>query len=230
MENTCIINGKNLFSEFKAELSNWTTSSGDLELLQAQPLSYSEFSFVSNKALLGKLNVELLLESDSTPSVSKLASKLVSSLLGKASEITCEDNNFYGVLAEFKIKDTEIAGFCWLNLEFDAIRRDPLVTQTLANGSGTVNNTGSLPTGVRLEVASPQNLEDVEVMGITIKKLKANTPFVIDGITGKVVENEFNAFLNTNLVNFPKLKAGENLISSSKPVKLQVSYYPVDLL
>ena len=230
MYDICLINGINLKEVYQAELTEVKTISGELESMAHQILTCSDIFLIKNKESLGKLQLKLLIEKSDTTQAMKTASKLVVGILGKTAVIKIDNDNFYGYLNNYEILDIDLNGFCWLNLEFKALRRGELITKVLTNGTGEVENIGSLESGAKLKLTAFEDVENFDVFNIHIKKLKANVPLIIDGINGSIQQDNKNAFSSIELFDFPKLKSGINQINSTKSVRLEVSYFPVDLI
>lgn len=114
-----------------------------------------------------------------------------------------------------------------VSYSFDAVQHKELVTHRFSSGtSHTVFCQGNLPTECILSVTPATSLSQLMVFGIKISSLTAGKTFVIDGIARTVTQDGINKFAQTNLVEFPKLQPGSNLINLSQSVPLTVSYYP----
>ena len=62
---------------------------------------------------------------------------------------------------------------------------------------------------------------------ITIYNLTANQPVIIDCENKTITENGVNKFLDTDIIDFPKYKSGNNSINvSSSDVTIQLTYNP----
>ena len=62
---------------------------------------------------------------------------------------------------------------------------------------------------------------------ITIYNLTANQPVIIDCENKEITENGVNKFLDTDIIDFPKYKSGNNSINvSSSDVTIQLTYNP----
>lgn len=231
MADICLINEQNTLAQFQAELISYETKSGEIDSISHQILNCSDFFLVKNKANLGRLQLKFLVEKESTAEASKMASRFITSILGKSATIKINSSDsFYGYLSEYELEQIELDGFCWLTMVFKALRRGDLKTATLANGTGNINNIGSLESGAKLVLTAFQDVENFDVFNIHIRELKANEPLIIDGIKGSVMQGNKNAFSNVELFDFPKLESGNNQIVSSKSVRLEISYYPFDLI
>lgn len=91
---------------------------------------------------------------------------------------------------------------------------------------------GNYDTECIIEVTSKIDIDEFTINNYCIKGLQAQKTFVIDGIHKLVYYKdtpEISTYDNTNLKYFPKLEIGENKISTSHPIDLKVSYYPIYL-
>ena len=84
-----------------------------------------------------------------------------------------------------------------------------------------------LESGMRMEITPTTATSSFKINGITVKNLKAKETFIIDGIEGKVTAGGINRFLDTDIIDFPKIRPGMNEIVMSANMPVKVSFYPV---
>ncbi len=63
------------------------------------------------------------------------------------------------------------------------------------------------------------------VQGVTVKNISGTV--VIDGIQKTITQNGANKFADADLLTFPKLTPGKNVITLSAGAKVTIQYYPV---
>lgn len=109
----------------------------------------------------------------------------------------------------------------------------PALTETLNHvSSKTINISGNLPTPAIVTITVPIDTISITVTGlgedpITIKNLKENTPRIINGEDGTVLEGTTNKFGDTDLWEFPSLQPGSNTIGvSTANCIIQIQYKP----
>lgn len=80
-------------------------------------------------------------------------------------------------------------------------------------------------------IITPQkNINQITVLGITIRNLRVNHNIVIDSVKKLVLEDGINKFADTNLKKWPSLSQGEVMLEkSSIDVDVTVVYNPVYL-
>ena len=66
-----------------------------------------------------------------------------------------------------------------------------------------------------------------EMTNVTVKNIESTV--IVDGISTKVTQDGANKFVDTDLFEFPKLKAGKNTISFTGDVSVNIAYYPLYL-
>lgn len=107
------------------------------------------------------------------------------------------------------------------------IKQKPLIIST--NSSFEVY--GNIETNYTIEIISTEDKENVSINGYTVKLLKANDPFIIDGIVKKVYyasNPNISEFDNVDdLLTFPKFSPGNQSVEvSDDSVDFTISYYP----
>ena len=110
---------------------------------------------------------------------------------------------------------------------FWAIRQKSPIKQTVTNG-GVINCISNTDTLCRISFTNTVRLQWVTICGITISDIAQHTEIVIDSEKGIITANGINKFADTDLINFPYLVPGINVISYA-PVgfKVTVEYTPI---
>ena len=141
---------------------------------------------------------------------------------------TDEDSfEYIAVLTSFDVKETGIDFYNEVVLTFSAIKRLPMETKVFDGCNGVFKNRGSIESGAIITITPKSSMESITVNRITVKNLSANLPFIIDGLIGEVKCSGVNRFLDTDLVDFPKVQSGENTVEvSSTNAKVEISFYP----
>lgn len=116
-------------------------------------------------------------------------------------------------------------------ITFAVVKRKDLQTKTVTSTSMTIENEGTLTSGLKLILSSTSSRQNVTVSDnlgnqIKIKSMAANTNYIIDGIEGKVLKGVLNDYGNIEVINFPKVEMGHNEIVASASIKIEASYYP----
>lgn len=111
-----------------------------------------------------------------------------------------------------------------------AIKQKKDMTVVNFKGNKKITNTGNCEAEVIFKLSSNSAISDFKINDITCE-LKAGDPLIIDGIDKKIYyesEPDVSAFDFATMTSFPRLKRGENDITTSDAtVDVTISYYPV---
>ncbi len=149
-------------------------------------------------------------------------------IVGKTVEITLPDGYIYTALVTTLPAATfDSSGEHDVTYTFSAIRHSAEdVKEVEPNGKVFCESTTKTP--VKFVVNIPTAAESLTVFGITVNNVTANAELIIDGIDGVVTMNGANKLLDTDLVDFPYLNPGYNVIScSDTSASIKVIYTPV---
>lgn len=149
-------------------------------------------------------------------------------IVGKTVEITLPDGYIYTSLATALPAATfDSSGEHDVTYTFSAIRHFSEDVQAVEpNGKVFCKSTTKTP--VKFVVSVPTAADSLTVFGITVKNVTANAEIIIDGIDGIVTMNGANKLLDTDLIDFPYLNPGYNIVScSDTSASIKVIYTPV---
>ena len=149
-------------------------------------------------------------------------------IVGKTVEITLPDGYIYTALVTALPAATfDSSGEHDVTYTFSAIRHSSEDVQAVEpNGKVFCHSTTKTP--VKFVVSVPTAADSLTVYGITVNNVTANAELIIDGIDGVVTINGANKLLDTDLVDFPYLNPGYNVIScSDMSASIKVIYTPV---
>lgn len=149
-------------------------------------------------------------------------------IVGKTVEITLPDGHIYTALVTALPAATfDSSGEHDVTYTFSAIRHSSEdVKEVEPNGKVFCKSTTKTP--VKFVVSVPTAADSLTVYGITVNNVTANSEIIIDGIDGIVTMNGANKLLDTDLVDFPYLNPGYNVIScSDTSASIKVIYTPV---
>lgn len=227
----CTINGKNIFTQFNAYLKSLQVTPGDIASNAFKTVGGSSLRTSSYDMGIAGLSMVLYVGGATKEESSLNTSNIIlecQDCLIKAEE---EHFEYAAILSSFNVKDTEVDFYTEVELVFKAVKRLPKVTVNLSSGQGTFKNPGTALSGACITITPKVNLESIQVNGIVIMGLSSGQPFIIDGIEGTVQCNGVNRFLDTDLIDFPKVTPGLNsVVSSSNNVDIEVSFYPTFLV
>lgn len=110
---------------------------------------------------------------------------------------------------------------------FLAIRTKPTVMKVITPG-GTVYCESNTDTAFKLSFTVDSATSSLTVCGITIRNISAGTVIVIDSEAGLITANGNNKFGDTDLISFPCLYPGRNIIDCSiANAKITIVYTPI---
>lgn len=231
------IDGKNAYAEFNADLYDIDYGAGSIEQSYERKVGKSSFDAYHFDFATQQLTLSLYVggidKNDAFFNVNKLIAACKSCVIQHEDDSNYE---FDSVLTDYAVEFTDIEWFYSVELTFDAIRRMPL-TEFTAKSSKELEfvNFGSVVSGAKITLTASYQMQNVSLtcrdrfgnsQAIKINKLKANVPFIIDGINGEVLENGINVFNETDMVMFPMVMPGANKISSGSALTIKVEFYP----
>jgi phage-related protein len=121
-----------------------------------------------------------------------------------------------------------------VNLEFDGFFfDDEIEINLMGKTEATICNTGTRDAPCVIEVVAESTISNLTIKGLSdeaiiIEQLDRGSKLIIDGRNGIVTMNGKNAFEKVNIWEFPRLKAGDNLIVlSSASADVAVKYNPM---
>ena len=132
---------------------------------------------------------------------------------------------YWSVLTGSTSEPTGIDQFNRVTLTFACIQRGN--EQVCALPQDRVNVNGLFPAPCRITLNPLSALSSFSILGITVSGLSAKDEFVIDGLSRRVTRNGTNAFLDTDLIDFPSLSPGWNTLNMSTEIPGQIAYYPI---
>lgn len=228
---TCVINTKNIYSYFGAYLKEHSLVPGSISPNTSKSVGGSSLKSSGYKMGIAGLKLILYVGGATKEVCSLNTSNIISECQNCIIKIGEESFEFAATLTSVSLKDTGIDLYQEVELLFQAIKRQPLVTIQLEGGQGSFKNPGNVPSGVLIAIHPKEDLERIQVNGVTINNLTQGETFVIDGLEGKVQCEGLNRFLDTDLVDFPKAAPGVNkVVSSTDKVDITLQFYPTFLI
>lgn len=149
-------------------------------------------------------------------------------IIGKIVEISLPDGFLYTAMVNVLSAATfDGSGEHDVTYTFAAIRhRSELTANVEPNGKIICQSTTVCP--CKIIVTMPQYTSLMTLMGFLIQRVEAETELIVDSINGTITQGGVNKFLDTTMIEFPKLTPGENIIScSDETAKIKVVYTPI---
>lgn len=224
---TTRIDGRDAFTEFSADLEGYEYISGDIDATYDRHVGQSGWLLSQQDVKPGNLQVTFLVYGSNRTVCSQHVSKLVAACKNCIISIDEDGCEYVSVLVGVSVIDTKVPYYDRVQLSFASVKRLPLVTVNASGGSTTITNVGDVASGMRLTITAQRSLSSAVVCGITVKNLSSGSQFIIDGLEGTVMCNGINRFLDTDLIDFPKIQPGSNRLTFDSGVSLKIEYYPI---
>ncbi len=222
----CFLNSKDAYIEFNADLKSFQVMPGKAE---------SDYTVAAGNCTMNLHHYEtepfeLALEfyvggasiEDTQTNISNLLLTAKDCIIRKGEDIF----EYVAVMTDRESEETDIEPYHLVTCKFAAIRRKPMVRKVLDKTS-VVYNDGNTASGLCISVTPMKEMQSLTVAGITITEMKPDITYVVDGISGSVTANGINYFAHTDIIDFPKIEPGRNVISLSEEVPVTITYYPV---
>lgn len=228
----CAFNGKNVYEECNADMKsivekpvtvtpNYRLQTGG-STLRHNSTTYSE----------GQLEITYYIGGNSREDAYYNYHKLLR--MAEHTVITTSEDGYEydAILQAFTVSETNVYYYLEVMLQFAAVKRFPLVSYLLPDRPGRLLNIGTATSGLRFIVSPKRSLQSVKVGDVTIKNLVASQSVTVDGIEGRVTGvGGVNRFPDTDLIDFPKIQPGLNLIEvSDSDVTVRCEWYPTFLM
>lgn len=133
---------------------------------------------------------------------------------------------YAALLQSHDAQQAGVGNYHLLKMQFLAVRRLPLRSISLS-GPGVVVNPGNISSGVRYTMTPSKSIDTAQICGITVKNLASGVSLCIDGIRGTVTAGGTNKFGDTDLIDFPVILPGQNLITVAPAMPVTVDFYPL---
>ncbi len=225
----CTINGKNTYSEFNADFISMLPTSGIIDIAYLQQPGKATLFSTYNEFNLSSMLVTFYVGGWTKDDLDMKCARLIHE--AKECVIKTEDDDFEYVclLTRKAVIPTGINFWNQVDLTFVTIKRYPLKRAIIDKQNYILRNTGSEVSGVRYIITTISDIASYTINDITISNILAHLPFTIDGIYGTIEQNGINRFMDTDLINFPKVVPGDNMITTSTltNISLIAEWYPL---
>ena len=227
MGSICNINDKNVYDLFNADLKSIEPITGKITTDFSKAIGVSGLHINSYNIDTGGIKLTFYVGGAYKEDCYINTSNLIAECQTCSIKTDEDSFEYIAVLTSFDVKETGIDFYNEVVLTFSAIRRLPMERKVFDGCNGVFKNRGSVESGAVITITPKSSMESITVNRITVKNLSANLPFIIDGLIGEVKCSGVNRFLDTDLVDFPKVQSGENTVEvSSTNAKVEISFYP----
>lgn len=190
-----------------------------------QGVNRTNFNVLNTTQYMRSISVNLFYSAPTKRELALIKSKLDNMMVGKL-ELWLPDGFFYssylvnaGEENVLGVERNQVIALC--AYQFKGIRHDKLETVN----SNTVICKSTVPhTDCRLTCTASQNYASLQIDTVTITNVTAGDILVVDGITGRILQNGGLCAGNMSFIHFPSLVPDENTLTC--PEDLTVEYYP----
>ena len=195
-----------------------------------QGVNRSNFNVLDTIQYMRTINVNLFYSAPTRRELALIKSKLDNMMLGKL-DLWMPDGFYYsaylvsaGEENMLGVERNKMIALC--AYQFKGIRHDKLETvQTTAADDNKVFCKSTVPhTDCRLTCTASQAYTELTIDTVTIKDVSAGDVLVVDGITGRILQNGGLCAGNMSFIHFPSLTPEENTLDCVED--LTVEYYP----
>lgn len=204
------------------------------ELFNTSEIIKDRIVSINNKKGFKQIEFRILFQAENTDVIYKNMSNFTKHL---SKEFTLKfknlSNYFYCYPATTSVEDTPINEMMYLTGTFNcyeySIEEEKIIDRI---NSKEIDVKGNLNTPCILEIIPYSDMIDITIGGLSegnirIENLKENTPIIIDGEKGEVIQNGVNKFADIDLWEFPYLKNGTNTVTVDKRnCKIKIKYKP----
>lgn len=226
---TMHINGTNI-ADFGVLVESLKVGAIEISSDTYQGVNRTNFNVLDTIQYMRPINVNLFYSAPTRRELALIKSKIDNMMIGKldlwlpdgfhysAHLISAGEENILGV------ERNQVIALC--AYQFKGIRHDPLeVVETTALNNNKVFCKSTVPhTDCRLTCTASQNYASLTIDTVTITNVSQNDVLVVDGITGRILQNGGLCAGNMSFIHFPSLSPEENEISCVED--LTVEYYP----
>lgn len=190
-----------------------------------QGVNRTNFNVLDTIQYMRTINVSLFYSAPTRRELALIKSKIDNMMMGKidlwlpdgfyyfAHLVTAGEENILGV------ERNQVIALC--SYQFKGIRHDKLET---VNGNTVICKSTVPHTDCRLTCTASQNYAELQIDTVTIKNVSQGDVLVVDGITGRILQNNGLCAGNMSFIHFPSLVPEENTLTC--PEELTVEYYP----
>lgn len=221
------INGVNI-ADYGVLVESFKVGATAVDQASYQGRNRTNFNVLSTQLTTRQISVNLFYKAPTRRELALIKSKIDAMLLGKL-ELWLPDGFFYTAVLK-SAGEEQILGveyneeIALSSYSFEGIRHDPLKTVQLPSGDTLYCMSTAPHTDCRLTCVASQAYASLQIGPVTITDVAAEDELVVDGITGRILQNGALCAGNMSFLHFPSLVPGENTITC--PEDLTVEYYP----
>lgn len=221
---TMHINGTNI-ADFGVLVERMKVGAIEIDQQTYQGVNRTNFNVLDTIQYMRPISVNLFYSAPTRRELALIKSKIDNMMLGKL-ELWMPDGFFYSAYLVsageediLGVERNQVIALC--AYQFKGVRHDKLETVT---GNTVVCKSTVPKTDCRLTCTASRNYTSLQIDTVKIKNVTAGDVLVVDGITGRILQNGGLCAGNMEFIHFPSLVPDENTLMC--PEDLTVEYYP----
>ena len=226
---TMHINGTNI-ADFGVLVESLRVGAIETQQETYQGVNRSNFNVLDTIQYMRTINVNLFYSAPTKRELALIKSKIDNMMIGKLDLYLPDDFYYSAYLVSageenvLGVERNQVIALC--SYQFKGVRHDPLeVVHTTAAADNSVICKSTVPkTDCKLTCTASTNYASLQVDTVTITNVTAGDIIVVDGITGRILQNGAPCAGNMTFIHFPSLVPEENKLTC--PEDLTVEYYP----
>lgn len=190
-----------------------------------QGVNRTSFNVLDTIQYMRSISVNLFYSAPTRRELALIKSKLDNMMIGKL-ELWLPDGFYYtsylvsaGEENILGVERNKVIALC--TYQFKGIRHDKLET---VSGNTVICKSTVPHTDCRLTCTASQAYASLQIDTVTITNVAKDDVLVVDGITGRILQNGALCAGNMSFIHFPSLVPDENTLTC--PEDLTVEYYP----
>lgn len=190
-----------------------------------QGVGRTNFNVLNTTLYMRPITVNLFFSAPTKRELALIKSKLDNMMVGKL-ELWLPDGFFYsayllsaGEENVLGVENNKVISVC--TYQFKGVRHDKLET---VNGNTVICKSTVPHTDCRLTCTASQDYASLQIDTVTITNVHSGDVLIVDGITGRILQNGGLCAGNMSFIHFPSLVPDKNILTC--PEDLTVEYYP----
>lgn len=222
---TITFNGTDIYTAYSADLIEKKPLYGVVSSVYRKNAGLCGYKLYDSDIPLKNLEMAFYVEGANAAGCEENVSKFIAHAKSTVIGHPASGFEYPAILLSYTDEDTKVDFYHKVTMKFGAIKRKPKVTTTLTS-SGTITNTGTAKTGLKLSFTASSSHSDLHFAGAVFDAVAGHT-YVIDGIDGAFTDNGDNCLGDVVMYQWPELDVGSNSITIPTGETVTAEYYPV---
>ena len=221
---TIHINGVNI-ADFGVLVESLKVGAIETQNSVYQGVNRTNFNVLNSLQYMRAINISLFYTASTRRELALIKSKLDNMMVGKL-DLWMPDGFYYdaylvsaGEEQYLGVERNKVIALC--AYQFKGVRHDPKET---IQGNTVICKSTVPHTDCKLTCTASQNRASLVIDTVTITNVHQGDVLVVDGITGRILQNGALCAGNMSFIHFPSLVPGQNELNCVED--LTVEYYP----